>query len=66
MDPMPDELMTPTEVADYLGLKIKTLHNWRSRRVGPPGMKVGGALRYRREGVDRWVAAQEAAEARTG
>jgi excisionase family DNA binding protein len=59
-----DNLMTPGQVAEYLGIKTKTLHNWRCRRIGPPGVKVGGLLRYRREGVDRWIAAQEAAEAR--
>jgi predicted site-specific integrase-resolvase len=62
---MPDEWMKPTEVAHSLKLKVKTLHNWRTRGVGPPGVKVGGALRYRREAVDGWLAAQEAAEARS-
>jgi predicted DNA-binding transcriptional regulator AlpA len=59
---MPDVLMTVDETADYLRVKIKTLHNWRSRRVGPPAVKVVGALRYRRSEVDSWLQRQRDGE----
>jgi helix-turn-helix protein len=49
------DLMTTEETADYLRVKVKTLHNWRSRHVGPPATKVVGGLRYRRSTVDRWL-----------
>jgi hypothetical protein len=50
------DLMTTEETADYLRVTVKTLHNWRSRHVGPPATKVVGGLRYRRSTVDRWLA----------
>lgn len=56
-------LMTRAEVAQELGVEEKTLRNWRSRGYGPPGFRVGKAVRYRRDEVDRWLAEQEAAEA---
>ena len=50
-----DDLMKVGETADYLRVKPKTLHNWRSRGVGPPAVKAVGGLRYRRGDVDRWL-----------
>ncbi|MGH3547086.1 MAG: helix-turn-helix domain-containing protein [Pseudonocardiaceae bacterium] len=49
------DLMTAKETANYLRLKVKTLHNWRTRQMGPPATKVGGLLRYRKSVVDRWL-----------
>lgn len=53
-------LMTRAEVAHLLGVEEKTLANWRSRSYGPRGFRVGKAVRYRADEVDRWLAAQEA------
>lgn len=61
---MERRLMTRAEVAQLLGVEEKTLANWRTRRFGPPGFRVGKAVRYRPEEVDRWLAEQEAVEAR--
>jgi len=58
-------LMTRAEVAQLLRIPEQTLRNWRARGIdGPRGFKVGKAVRYRREEVDRWVAQQEASEPR--
>ena len=51
-------LWGPEEVAEHLGLTVKTLRNWRSRGIGPPGFLIGGAVRYRQEAVYAWVDAQ--------
>ncbi|MGC2853841.1 helix-turn-helix domain-containing protein [Novispirillum sp. DQ9] len=48
-------LLTPKEVASILRVSEKTLKNWRSLRLGPPFIKVGGVVRYRRRSVDRWL-----------
>lgn len=32
-----------------------TLYAWRSRNLGPPGIRVGNALRYRRGDVEAWL-----------
>lgn len=54
-----DALGTPAEVADYLGVTVKTLAQWRSQGKGPQYRKVGGFVRYRWLNVDRWYDAQQ-------
>ena len=44
---MAEELMTMEEVAEYLRIPKTTLYQWRSRRTGPPGLRVGKHVRYR-------------------
>lgn len=48
-------LMTPADLADYVGIPITTLYQWRYRRVGPKSIRVGRHLRYRRSDVDSWL-----------
>jgi excisionase family DNA binding protein len=52
---MEEPLMTPREVADFLGLPIATLQTWRAKRSGPRGYRVGKHVRYRREDVEAWL-----------
>lgn len=52
-----DQLLTPDEVADWLGVSRKTLYKWRGMPKGPPGFLIGGVLRYRRGDVADWLAA---------
>ncbi len=53
-------LMTVEDVAAYLSVSRATVYGWRYRHCGPPGLRVGGVVRYRREDVDRWVESQVA------
>ncbi len=41
-----DQLMTETETARLLGLKVATLRRWRWAGKGPHFLKLGGAVRY--------------------
>ena len=50
-----DELFSPTELADFLGIPVSTLYAWRYTRTGPPGFRVGRHLRYRRTDIERWL-----------
>lgn len=51
------DLMTPDEAAEQFGVSAKTLANQRSRRVGPPYVKLsGGIVRYSRKAVRQWLA----------
>jgi predicted DNA-binding transcriptional regulator AlpA len=34
------------DVADYLGVPVKTLYQWRQQNYGPKGRRVGRYLRY--------------------
>jgi excisionase family DNA binding protein len=50
-----ERLMTPAELAEYLGVPIATLYVWRHRRLGPPSLKAGRHLRYRPRDVEQWI-----------
>lgn len=48
-------LATAEQVAEYLGVPMATLYQWRYRRTGPKALKVGRWLRYRWEDVERYL-----------
>lgn len=57
-----DEWLTPTELAERLGLAKSTLANWRCAGTGPAYVRVaGGVVRYPTVEVAAWMAAQPAA-----
>lgn len=43
------------EAAQYLGLKAATLNKWRVYGEGPPFIKVGRLVRYRRSDLDAYL-----------
>ena len=52
-------LLTREQAAAYLGLKPQTLASWVVRHIqGPPFIKVGRSVRYRRTDLDRWLDSQ--------
>lgn len=49
-------LMTPEEVAAYLGLEVETLNVWRcTKRYNLPYTKIGRLVRYRPEDVEAFI-----------
>lgn len=44
------------EAAEYLGLKAATLNKWRVHGEGPPFIKVGRLIRYRKADLDAYLA----------
>ena len=52
---LPDRLLSIDEVAAWLGKPKATLYAWRSRGLGPRGIRVGNLLRYRRREVEGWL-----------
>lgn len=50
-----DRLLSPEDLAAYLGVSLATVYRWRARRTGPPGLRVGKNVRFRREVVERWL-----------
>lgn len=65
-----EPLAKPAEVARHLGVKERTLTNWRYRNQGPKWIKRGTArqapVRYRWSDVEAWLEQQsnEAADSR--
>jgi excisionase family DNA binding protein len=55
-------LFSPTELAEYLNLPVKTIYTWRHTGHGPRGFRVGRHVRYREEDVQHWIAEQAAKE----
>lgn len=53
------DLMKPEELAQEWQVKVKTLANWRSARIGPPYVKINGLVRYSRQAVTEWAAKQQ-------
>ncbi|WP_433871888.1 helix-turn-helix domain-containing protein [Saccharopolyspora sp. CA-218241] len=47
-------LWGPAEVADYLGVPVGTIYQWRTRGYGPPGRRVGKHVRYKPTDVETW------------
>jgi excisionase family DNA binding protein len=53
--PKPRPLWRAEDVAEYLGVPIKTLYKWRLEKHGPPCARIGKHLRYVPEDVIAWV-----------
>ncbi|MGY0019007.1 MULTISPECIES: helix-turn-helix transcriptional regulator [Streptomyces] len=52
---LPDRYMTPVDVAELLGVSVETVYQWRRKRTGPKGFRVGRHLRFDPADVRAWV-----------
>lgn len=50
-----EQLLTPEQTSDFLQIPEATLAVWRHRSSGPPWIKLGRHVRYRREALLRWL-----------
>lgn len=50
-----NEFFTTARAAEYLGLSHNTLSAWRKTDQGPPYVRLGRAVRYRRADLDAWA-----------
>jgi excisionase family DNA binding protein len=48
------KLWGPKEVAEYLGIPVQTIYQWRTRGYGPPGRRIGKHVRYLPADVVEW------------
>ena len=48
-------LLSPQQLADYLGVPVATVYRWRYESTGPRGIKVGKHVRFRQQGVEAWL-----------
>jgi excisionase family DNA binding protein len=49
-------LWTVQDVAEYLGVPVGTLYDWRCKGYGPRGKRVGRYVRYEEDAVREWFA----------
>lgn len=54
--------MTTKELAAHVRKTVSTVRGWRHRGIGPRGTRFGKEVLYRREDVDTWLKAREAAD----
>ncbi|MFP8905630.1 helix-turn-helix domain-containing protein [Streptomyces fenghuangensis] len=52
---LPARYLTPVDLAELLGVPVETVYQWRRKRIGPPGFRVGRHLRFDPDDVRRWV-----------
>jgi hypothetical protein len=51
----PDYLGSTADAAAYVGISPRTLIRWRSLRSGPPFIRVGHRICYRKRDLDAWL-----------
>lgn len=52
-------LASTEQLAEHLGVPVKTLELWRYKGTGPKYLRVGKYVRYRWADVETWLAGQE-------
>ncbi|MFF4955963.1 helix-turn-helix transcriptional regulator [Streptomyces sp. NPDC001222] len=53
---LPDRYLTPEDLVELFELpSVETLYQWRRKRIGPRGFRVGRHLRYDPDDVRAWV-----------
>lgn len=51
------EWLSIAELADWLGIPVRTVYRWNHFGTGPPRYRIGGHnVRYRRSEVEEWLA----------
>jgi hypothetical protein len=55
-----DGWLNRAELAQELALSVDTLQRWETRRIGPPCVRVGRKVLYRKDAVREWLCEQEA------
>lgn len=46
------------DVAEYLGIPVNTLYQWRAKHYGPQGRRIGRYVKYLPEEVRSWASNQ--------
>lgn len=59
---LPDRYLTPDDIAELFEVPKETVYQWRRKRIGPPGFRVGKHLRFDPADVRRWTTERKAAD----
>ncbi|WP_240140255.1 helix-turn-helix domain-containing protein [Streptomyces sp. MUM 178J] len=59
---LPDRYLTPDDLAEIFDVPKETVYQWRKKRIGPPGFRIGKHLRYDPADVHAYVAQRKATE----
>lgn len=50
-----EPLLTVAELADYLGVPVATIYDWRVDGKGPRGIRIGRSVKFAVSDVQSWV-----------
>ncbi|AJP01744.1 DNA-binding protein [Streptomyces cyaneogriseus subsp. noncyanogenus] len=50
---LPDRYLTPDDIAEMFEVPLETVYQWRKKRTGPRGFRIGKHLRY--DPADVWA-----------
>ncbi|MFK4265351.1 helix-turn-helix domain-containing protein [Streptomyces milbemycinicus] len=59
---LPDRYLTPEDIAEIFDVPVETVYQWRKKRTGPPGFRIGKHLRYDPADVRCYVGERKAAD----
>ena len=51
----PEQLLSVDELCRWLNVSRATVYTWRHLESGPPAVKAGRLLRFRRRDVEAWL-----------
>ncbi|MFJ3620006.1 helix-turn-helix transcriptional regulator [Streptomyces iakyrus] len=60
---LPDRYLTPDDIAEIFEVPLETVYQWRKKRTGPPGFRIGKHLRYDPADVRAYVDQRKHADA---
>lgn len=60
------QLLNEVEAAEEIAIQPQTLSAWRCRGFGPPFLKIGRSVRYRRSDLESWMESRTATCATRG
>jgi predicted DNA-binding transcriptional regulator AlpA len=58
VDNTPESLLNEHDVARITGLSVASVRRWRLLRQGPKYLKIGSAVRYKREDITAWISSR--------
>ncbi|MGW2718422.1 helix-turn-helix domain-containing protein [Streptomyces sp. NPDC001492] len=59
---LPDRYLTPDDIAAMFEVPLETVYQWRTKRTGPPGFRIGKHLRYDPADVHAYVTGRKDAD----
>lgn len=59
---LPDRYLTPDDIADMFEVPLETVYQWRRKRTGPPGFRIGKHVRYDPTDVRAYVTQRKSAD----
>ncbi|MFF3060659.1 helix-turn-helix domain-containing protein [Streptomyces sp. NPDC057909] len=59
---LPDRYLNPDDIAEIFDVSLETVYQWRRKRTGPPGFRIGKHVRYDPADVRAYVTQRKSAE----